>query len=126
MESKPDLDSLRKHIKAEDFIGAFRHPEQYQFVMVAGPMVGQEPDINNAVGYCVQVRKGRGQFGSDQVFIRHCDGSMVVHENQGWFALSDEVADRIKPFFELLPGDEDPTKAITYCGEEPEIGFVIQ
>ena len=42
-------------------------------------------DTYNKIGIVVQVRLECGAFGSDKVFIRHCDGKLIVHENQAFF-----------------------------------------
>ena len=62
-----------------------RHPSQGQFV-VTGPQMGGGAE--RRIGFCVQIRKQRGQFGSDMVFLRHPDGGLVTHENQSYFAMT--------------------------------------
>ncbi|MDE1465659.1 hypothetical protein [Spartinivicinus poritis] len=85
-------------VKRENFIDPFDHPKQGQFV-ITGRIEGKEKNFDNTIGYCVQVRLNRGDFGSDQVFLRHCDGKLVHHENQCFYAMSQEQIDIVKPFF---------------------------
>ncbi|MFJ5483472.1 plasmid protein [Pectobacterium actinidiae] len=96
--------------------------EQGQFV-VTGPNF-QGDDMR--VGYCVQVRKGVGQFGSDMVFLRHSSGSLVVHENQCYCAMNAEQKALARSMFEVLPEDEEYELGYSDCHKVHEIGFVIE
>ncbi|MGR6773625.1 plasmid protein [Pectobacterium brasiliense] len=96
--------------------------EQGQFV-VTGPNF-QGDDMH--VGYCVQVRKGVGQFGSDIVFLRHSSGSLVAHENQCYGAMNAEQEGLARSVFEVLPEDEEYELGYSDCDKVHEIGFVIE
>lgn len=112
-------------VKARDYRKMIReHPEKYQFVTI-GPQQGHN-DKNRLIGYCVQVRKGCGQFGSDAVLLRHPNGDLVVHENQSYFPLTEEQEGAAKSLFEVLPEDEDDSLGYIVRGEGEEIGFLIE
>lgn len=67
--------TLEKIVKLADYQRMISHsnnPGQGQFVVTGPNFLGDSARI----GYCVQVRKRVGQFGSDMVFLRHADGSL--------------------------------------------------
>lgn len=94
-------------------------------MVVTGAQVGTR-DRERLLGYCVQIRKGRGQFGSDMVFLRHTDGSLVTHENQSFFLMTEEQELLAKPLFRELPEDEDYSHGYNCCNKVREVGFVIE
>ncbi|HEI8868333.1 TPA: plasmid protein [Serratia odorifera] len=98
------------------------HPAQGQFV-VTGTTSG---DDSKRLGYCVQVRKRRGQFGSDMVFLRHYDGSLCTHENQFYFAMTDEQLGLARSIFTFQPEAEDYSLGFRCCRKILEVGFVIE
>lgn len=100
-----------------------KHPQQGQFV-VTGPQVGNA--LEGRIGFCVQVRKGIGVFGSDVVFLRHMDGNLITHENQAYFAMSEEQEGLARSVFESLPEEEDYSCGYRCCNKVHEIGFVIE
>jgi len=99
------------------------HPEQGQFVGT-GPM-GYGLSLR-MVGYCVQVRLGRGGHGSHQVFLRHADGELVAHINQGFFALTPAQEVLARSIYEHAPEDEDYAGGYRCCDKIHEVGFLIQ
>ena len=98
------------------------HPMEGQFV-VTGPTSGGN---ENRIGYCVQVRKGRGQFHSDMVFLRHIDGTIITHENQCYIGMTKEQERLARSIFNKLPENEDHLQGYRCCGNVLEIGFVIE
>lgn len=101
---------------------SFGFPLQGQMV-ITGPQLSQ--DQEKRMGFCVQVRKGCGQFGSDMVFLRHPDGSLTTHENQAYFGMTDRQIELARPLFDSLPEDEDYTQGYTCCDKIHEVGFLI-
>ena len=77
------------------------------------------------IGYCVQVRKRCGQFGSDMVFLRHHDGGLTTHENQSFYVMTPEQEALARSIFEVLPEEEDYSEGFAVQGIR-EIGFVIE
>ena len=100
-----------------------RQPRQGQFV-ITGPQMGGSPE--RRIGFCVQIRKNSGQFGSDMVFIRHPDGGLVTHENQSYFAMTEEQERLARSLFKNLPEDEDYSHGYTCCAKVREVGFIVE
>jgi hypothetical protein len=66
-------------------------------------------------GRLVQVRIGRGAFGSDIYFLRRSDGGLVTLENE-----------RLERFDGMLPiGPDTESSEYTINGALPETGFLI-
>jgi hypothetical protein len=99
-----------------------RHPAQGQMV-VTGQQVGGSTE--GRIGYCVQIRKNCGQFGSDMVFLRRPDGGLTTHENQGYYPMTDEQEKLARSLFAELPEDEDYSEGYLCCGKVHELGFLI-
>ena len=87
-------------------------------------------------GRLVQVRKGCGQFGSNQYFVRLRDGSLMTWENVMIRHVDDEdfvnafyISNGMKPPV-ILPQDVDEVDSITteykINHKYPEIGFNIE
>lgn len=114
------IKAKRDYAKSCDLVG-YKHG---QFVQT-GMQVGGTPTLK-AIGYCVQVRKRCGQYGSDMVFLRHPDGKLTVHENQSFYALSAEDEALIRPFFKVLPEQEEPDLGYRCCDGIHEVGFIIE
>lgn len=97
--------------------------QQGQFV-VTGAIQGRN-GWRHRLGYCLQVRKGVGQFGSDQVLLRHSDGRIVAHENQFFRVVPEDLGLRARKFFKVLPEQEDWTQGFG-CDGVQEVGFLIE
>lgn len=72
---------------------------------------------DKTVGRLIQIRKGKGQFGSDQYLIRRADGTLGFFENVGLRHTSD-----------VVPVCEDDCTTAEYThqgGLYPEAGFLI-
>jgi len=78
----------------------------------------------DGLGRVVQVRKRRGQFGSDQIFIRNPNGELNPWENQGVFSIKDEFLNLYEDLFTDTYLDVPDTE-YTIVGKEPETGFII-
>ncbi|KWU19154.1 hypothetical protein [Burkholderia cenocepacia] len=97
---------------------------QGQFV-VTGMQQG-ERRVEKHIGFCVQVRVGRGQFGSDMVFLRHPDESLTTHENQSFYVMTAEQETLARQIFSQLPEDEDFTGGYRCCDKIHEVGFLVE
>lgn len=112
-------------VELNDFqrmIGFSGHPEKGQFVVTGPNFQGDHA----RVGYCVQIRKSVGQFGSDMVFLRHANGSLTTHENQCYCAMNAEQEELARAIFEVLPEDEDYVLGYKDCEKVHEVGFLIE
>lgn len=105
------------------FMGAMGHPKQGQFV-TTGPQMGGS--LESRVGYCVQVRKGRGAYGSNVVFLRHPNGGLTTHENQSFFGLTPKQEALAREIFVELPEDENYSRGYSIQDEYHEVGFLIE
>lgn len=105
------------------FLGALAHPQQGQFV-ITGPQMGGS--VLRRIGFCVQVRKDIGAFGSHLVFLRHADGSLCTHENQSFFGMTAAQEAAARECFDALPEEEDYSRGYTIGGEQQETGFIIE
>ena len=101
-------------------ISSSSHPAFGQFV-VTGP---NSLPVSNRVGFCVQVRRKVGQFGSDMVLLRHADGSLCIHENNCYVALTEEQEELARGVFKVLPEDESSDREYR-ANDVWETGFVI-
>lgn len=117
--------TLAHIVELADYHRMISHPDnpaQGQFV-VTGPNF---KDDSARVGYCVQVRKRVGQFGSDMVFLRHVNGSLTVHENNCYLAMDAEQEALARSVFEVLPEDEEYEHGYSDCEGIREVGFVVE
>lgn len=94
-------------------------------MLVTGRQQGSS-NQERLLGFCVQVRRGRGQFRSDMVFLRHPDGSLGAHENQSYYLMTPEQEALARPLFEHLPEDEDYCGGYSCSEKVHEVGFVIE
>lgn len=109
-------------IDYQKMIGHDSNPAFGQFVVV-GPNF---TSIEQRFGYCVQVRKKVGQFGSDIVLLRHCEGNLIAHENNCYVAVSAEHEQQARAIFKMLPEDEEPEQGYRDSDGVCETGFVIE
>ncbi|HDH0371879.1 TPA: plasmid protein [Klebsiella variicola subsp. variicola] len=117
--------ALTRIVELNDFermISYDSTPSQGQFVVTGPNFQGN----HSRVGYCVQIRKRVGQFGSDMVFLRHANGSLIVHENNCYCAMDSEQEELARAVFEVLPDDEDYELGYSDCAKVREVGFLIE
>ncbi|MEZ9232896.1 hypothetical protein AB4259_17620 [Vibrio amylolyticus] len=80
---------------------------QYDLLIAAHSSCGD--NFTNTIGYCLQIRQGNGAVGSDnQVFLRHCDGSVSVHYQQAFYRVSNTDRTEVLRRFTVKPEDEKP------------------
>lgn len=101
------------------------HPQQGQMVLTGMQVGAAGASPEKRIGFCVQVRLGRGQFHSDMVFLRHPDGSLTTHENQSYYAMSPEQEALARTLFKVLPEDEDYAPGYICRDKIREVGFLI-
>lgn len=123
-----DLNNTIKNIlDNRDYTAMFsmkKLPSPGQFISTGMQANG---NLLKMVGYCVQIRKNIGMFGSHMYLIRHPDGLLTIHENQSYYAMTEEQEKTLRPFFTIVPEQEDFTKAFSLINKQyPEIGFIIE
>lgn len=94
---------------------------EFNQIVIAG--FSCAPSIKT-VGRVVQIRRGRGQFGSDQVLIRIEDGTIASWENQSFSAINEEYKELFDEMFKDVFLDE-PDSEYSIKGLEPETGFIL-
>lgn len=108
---------------ATAYIGYGKYPKQGQFVSTGMQM---ESNPIKTIGYCVQIREKIGVFGSNSYMLRHANGLLTIHENQSFYTLTQEQETLVRPFFKVLPEQEDYSLPYTLAGGTyPETGFII-
>jgi hypothetical protein len=123
-----------------DISDVFRNPgpkinnfveSDYGKYVITG-MQAEPSNVNTRIGKLLQVRLEDGIYGSDCVFLRHLDGSLIPHENQAFFRVRDEYIDFMDSIYNEMYSkyDEESIDSIqtsyTKSGfKEPEIGFII-
>ena len=99
--------------------------EQYDLLLAAYSSCGD--GFANAIGYCLQIREGTGEAGSDnQVFLRHADGSIRVHHQQAFYRVSDSDKDKVLSLFTVKPEDEDAMMELRCPNDIAEVGFRVK
>lgn len=117
------VDYLLKQIDYNRMIRFDDYPSKHQFVFTS------YNTMNNNIkrlGYCVQVRKNRGLFGSHIVFLRHADGILTTHENQAYYTMTKIQEELCRTFFRILPEDENDDTYSDYETKTYEKGFLIE
>ena len=98
-------------------------PEFGAFVMTGWCVGG-----GRNVGYITQIRQGAGIAGSDMVFLRLSDGSLMTSENQSYWLLDVESVRLLMPHFETLPSEEladNPELRYLCCNKIEAKGFIV-
>lgn len=81
--------------------------------------------FDNRIGRVAQVRIEAGDFGSDNVLLRHCDGVLQQHTNQSFWLIPDEFTEYLNKCFEGVYLDDSDKYDYTLNEGSPERGFII-
>lgn len=98
-------------------------PKQGQFLLTGSQVGGSA--VEKRLGYCVQIRKGAVELGTDVYFLRHADGSLTTHENQFFYALSPEQEALARTVFTHLPENEDYGLGYRCTDKVLRTGFLV-
>jgi len=137
-EDAQRIEALAKDIVSTHRKGRFKaqmvdmdsHPMPGEYVLTgiqAGNLHGEKGWIKY-VGYVAQVRLKAGAYGTDMIFLRHPDGSLMTHENQCFFRPIGTFLDQVKAIF---PADvtpelaEDYTQEYSIGGRHPRRGKIV-
>ena len=107
-----------------EYMGHAIYPS-YGEVVISGKIQGKPHDFDHTIGYVVQIRKGRGQFGSDQYLVSHPTGVLATHENQSFWRVDAELAVDALSRFSPQPKDEGGDTEYTVAEGYPETGYII-
>jgi hypothetical protein len=75
-----------------------------------------------------QVRLKAGAYGTDMIFLRHPDGSLMTHENQSFYRPVGEFLVQVQGLFppDVRPDlTEDHTQEYSIGGQHPRVGAII-
>ena len=121
-------EAIKKYLNYNLMIGfheGFKETDFGKIVFTGPTTLG---DSIQRIGRVEQVRKKAGAFGSDLVFLRHPDGTLSTHENQGYISIADKDLEEVKKLFipEALEVEYDPEEEYT-IGKSvwPEKGFIV-
>ena len=120
------LEDVVRHLEGSHMLLSSTGLRRGQLVCT-GAIVGRKAAVHR-VGFCVQIRKQAGAFGSDMVLLRHLDGALTPHENQFFYTLTEAQHAQVAPLFEKLLEEEDfgGDHAYSLGGAHPRVGFIIE
>jgi len=81
--------------------------------------------IDKRIGRVAQVRLEAGDFGSDNVLLRHCDDVLQQHTNQSFWLIPDKFTAYLDECFKDVYLDDSDKFEYTLNEENPEKGFII-
>lgn len=81
--------------------------------------------IERRIGRVAQVRIEAGDFGSDNVLLRHCDDVLQQHTNQSFWLIPYKFKSYLDELFKDAYLDDSDKEEYTLNKESPEIGFII-
>ncbi len=141
---KKDIEKTRIEELAKDIVHAHREglgkaqmvdmdsypmPGEYVITGLQAGNVRGEKGWRKYIGYVAQVRLKAGAYGTDMIFLRHPDGSLMTHENQCFYRPVGEFLDQVKRVFpsHISPDNtEDYTRAYSIGGDHPRAGAIIE
>lgn len=96
-------------------------------LVVTGLQSGNATDMAKYVGRVVQIRIGQGAFGTDVWLLRHPDGTLLSHENQGFWKLSllDAKDVRTRYYTQEIWDWDSPDTEYSICDQNPATGFIV-
>ncbi|KXX72751.1 hypothetical protein [Flammeovirga sp. SJP92] len=80
-------------------------------------------NFDKRVGRVAQVRLEAGDFGSDNVLLRHCDGTLQQHTNQSFWLIPDKFTEYLNECFKDVYLDDSDKQNYTLEGQDSERGF---
>lgn len=101
----------------------FEKPSRGQY-LVSGLIAGPHT-VADRVGFCVQIRQEAGAYGSDLFFLRLCDGRLITHENQAFWAVGEEDSKTLDACFASTPGQEDYAHGYSIGGRHLRKGYLV-
>lgn len=114
------IEKIIKNAKYQSEIHSFKESHFGKYVYT-----GLGPPLNYRVGRLVQVRLEDGEFGSDNVLLRHYDDTLTQHSNQSFYIVSAEFKDELDILFKNTSVDSIEIEYTKGNGIDPETGFLI-
>lgn len=109
-------------------IDSYPAPGEYVITGIQAGNIHGEKGWSKYVGYVAQVRLKAGAYGTDMIFLRHPDGSLMTHENQCFFRPIGTFLDEVIAIFppEVTPElCEDYSQEYTIGGKFPRRGSIV-
>lgn len=64
-------------------------------------------NLHNTIGYCLQIRQVKDEHAAKhEVFLRHSDGSIVMHYDQIFYRVAKQDIAEVLATFKIKPEDE--------------------
>ena len=82
-------------------------------------------NIDKRVGRVAQVRIEAGDFGSDNILLRHCDDVLQQHTNQSFWLIPDKFTEYLNECFKGVYLDDSDKYDYTLNEGFPERGFIV-
>lgn len=111
----------------EEYTGNMIHewlPEHQNAYVITGWQQGGST-IDSRVGRVAQVRLESGEFGSDNVLLRHVDDSLTQHSNQCFWLIPAKFKAYLDECFKDAYLDKADEFEYTLGGKEGAQGFII-
>lgn len=126
MDRKADLfEEMKKHAQPiNELLGLC-----FGQIVLTGLSIGSEYNFDNAVGFVCQIRRGADESGQDVFLLRHPNGDLICHVNQGLFAIPGEIAQKVVPYFKRgvdIEMIENPNLEYNIGEFLCEDGFIIE
>lgn len=112
----------------KEYTGEMIHewkPEHKNVYVITGWQQGGST-IDTRVGKVVQVRLESGEFGSDNVLLRHVDDSLVQHSNQCFWLIPTKFKNYLDECFKDVYLDDSDIFEYTLGGKDEAQGFIIK
>ena len=112
----------------KEYMGEMIHkwkPEHKNKYVITGVQMGCK-GFDNRIGRVAQVRLEAGDYGSDNVLLRHCDNNLQQHTNQCFWLIPDKFKVYLdKCFKDAHIDDSDNFEYTLFDGEFAEKGFIV-
>lgn len=119
------IDAIYSTIDHKNICSKWTREHKNKYV-ITGMQAG-ERSFRTRIGRVVQVRLGVGDFGSDNVLLRHYDNELRQHTNQSFWIIPDEFTDYLnKCFKDTFLDDSDSYEYTLSGGKFPEKGFIVE
>lgn len=110
-----------------EYTGSLIHkwlPEHQNVYVITGCQQGSST-VDTRVGRVAQVRLESGEFGSDNVLLRHIDDTLVQHSNQFFWLIPVKFKAYLDECFKDVYLDKADEVEYTLNGKEGAKGFII-
>ena len=92
--------------------------------VVTGMQAGSDNSTDTRIGRVVQIRLEDGQFGSDTVLLRHCNNSLISHQNQCFYRVPGNKKEYLDKIFKKVHLDAADKEEYGIAGEDGYVGFI--